>query len=426
VLVVATLAQAESTWPQFRGPGGQGHSTATDLPLKWDESTNIVWKSPIEGEGWSSPVVADGKIWLTSATEVEATDEQREAKTKDANNNQPLEVAQQVTFWANEFDLATGEPLRRIKLRTVDSPQAIHALNSFASPTPVLDDGRLYCHFGDFGTVCLDTSSGEVVWEKRFELEHGVGPGSSPVLVDGLLVLTCDGMDTQYIVALDAADGEVAWRKERPPLRATNGDFRKSYCTPLLIEVDGAEQLVIPGAQWFIAYDPATGDEIWRIDHGRGFSIVPRPVFDGTHVFLCTGFATQAMWAIRPDGQGDVTDSHVSWKQSKQIPTMPSPVIVGDHIYTVSDGGVAQCFERTTGEPVWKERIGGKFSASPLAADGRIFLSNHDGLTTVLQPGDSYQVLAENQLDGQLMASPVVVDNDLLLRTGTHLYRIGE
>ena len=421
-----TTTRAESTWPQFRGPDGQGHSAATGLPLEWDESTNVVWKTPIEGQGWSSPVVANGKIWLTSATEVKASEAESRERTKNAKGNQPLAVARSITLWANEVSFQTGELLRRIKLLEVEAPQAIHALNSFASPTPVLHAGRLYCHFGDYGTVCLDTSIGKVVWKNRLPLEHGVGPGSSPVLVDDLLILTCDGMDQQYVVALNSTDGEIVWRTERPPIRVEDGDMRKSYCTPLLIQVESKDQLIIPGAQWFIAYEPRTGKEIWRMDHGRGFSIVPRPVFDGRHVYLCTGFATHALWAIRPDGRGDVTDTHVDWKQSKQIPTMPSPVIVGNRIYLVSDGGVAQCFDTATGDVVWKKRIGGKFSASPLYADGRIYLCSHDGLTTVIAPGDEFRELAENQLDGQLMASPVVVDNDLLLRTDTSLYRIGD
>ena len=418
-----SLANAETTWPQFRGPDGQGHSDATGLPLHWDESTNIVWKTPILGNGWSSPVVANEKIWLTSATEITASEAEREAAD---TSGKGLLVAKTITLWACEVDLSSGKLLRKIKLTEVESPQPIHSLNSYASPTPVLAKDRLYCHFGDYGTFCLDTVKGEIVWQKRIQLEHGVGPGSSPLLVDDLLVLTCDGMDTQYILALHAADGSKAWQTDRPAHRSDKPDFLKSFCTPLLIDVNGEEQLVIPGAQWCVAYAPYTGKEIWRVDHGQGFSIVPRPVFDGTHLFICTGYPASELVAIRADGRGDVTETHIDWKASKQIPARPSPLVHDDRIYTVNDGGIAQCFETATGDRLWKKRIGGKFSASPLYADGRLYLCSQEGRTTVIVPGDEYEKLATNDLDGQLMASPVVVDNDLLLRTDSHLYRIGE
>ena len=425
LLFAATSLHAETAWPQFRGPEGQGYSDATGLPLHWDESTNIAWKTPVVGKGWSSPVVADGKAWLTSATEVAASEEEREAKNAKAPGKK-LEVARTITLWASEVDLGTGKLLQKIKLADVESPQPIHSLNSYASPSPVLDAGRLYCHFGDYGTFCLDTTQGEVVWQKRIRLEHGVGPGSSPLLVDDLLVLTCDGMQTQFILALHTADGSKAWQAERPALRTDKPDFRKSFCTPLLIDVHGERQLVIPGAQWCVAYAPRTGKEIWRVDHGEGFSIVPRPVFDGTHVFICTGYPATELVAIRVDGRGDVTETHVDWKASKQIPARPSPLVHGDRIYTVNDAGIAQCFETATGDRLWKKRIGGKFSASPLYVDGRIYFCSQEGRTTVIAPGDEYQEIAKNDLDGQLMASPVVVGSDLLLRTDSHLYRIGE
>jgi len=417
---------AETYWPQFRGPDGQGHSDATDLPLRWDESTNVVWKTPIVGEGWSSPVVADGKVWLTSATMVTASEDVRQAKIKGSMTGDDLAVAEAITLWLNEVDLETGGLLRQIKLADVESPQPIHSLNSYASPTPVLAESRLYCHFGDYGTFCLDTAKGKVLWQKRIRVDHAVGPGSSPLLVDDLLVLTCDGMEAQYILALHAADGTKAWQTDRPPLRTDTPDFRKSFCTPLLINVHGEDQLVSPGAQWCIAYAPRTGKEIWRVDHGQGFSLAPRPVFDGQRVFICTGFMNAELLAIRPDGQGDVTETHVERIATKQIPRRSSPILYGEQILTVSDGGIAQCFETTSGNQLWKERIGGKFSASPLYADNRIYLCSHEGRTTVIAAGGEYQELAQNDLDGQLMASPIVVESDLLLRTESHLYRIGQ
>lgn len=417
---------AEAEWPQFRGPGGQGISTAVALPLTWDESTNVVWKTPIVGEGWSSPVHAAGKIWVTSATKVTASDEVRQAKIADTMTGKALDVAQTISLWVYAIDEQTGAVLHKIKLADVEDPQPIHSLNSFASPTPVLDGDRLYCHFGDYGTFCVDTMSREIVWNERIPLQHAVGPGSSPLLYEDLLILTCDGLHSQFVVALRAADGSVAWQRERPPIRTDEPEFRKAFCTPLLIHVHGEDQLVIPGAQWFVAYEPQTGKEIWRIDHGSGFSNVPRPTYDGQRVFLCSGFGSEQLWAIRPDGRGDVTDSHVDWKAKKQIPTMPSPVVFGERLYLIDDAGVAQCLDANDGRRVWTKRVGGKFSASPLFADRRLYLCSHEGLTTVIAAGDEYRELAENQLDGRIMASPTVFDDDLLIRTDTHLYRIGE
>ena len=419
-------AQAETTWPQFRGPDGQGRSDATGLPLRWDESTNIVWKTPIDGKGWSSPVVADGKVWLTAATQVAASEDERQARVEGIKQGERLAVANTISLWANEVDLRTGKVLRQVKLADVDSPQPIHALNSYASPTPVLAEGRLYCHFGDYGTFCLDTDEGKVVWQKRFALEHAVGPGSSPLLFDDLLIVPCDGTDAQYILALHSSNGKTAWKKDRPPLRAEDPDVHKAFCTPLLIQYQGEQQLVIPGSQWCVAYRPRTGEAIWRVDYDRGFSTVPRPVFDGKHVFICTGFSGKGLWAISPDGRGDVTETHVEQITSKQVPHMSSPVVFGERLYTVNDAGIAQCFDTTTRKQLWKKRVGGKFSASLLYADRRIYLCSHEGRTTVLAAGDEYQEIATNDLDGQLMASPVVADGDLLLRTESHLYRIGE
>ena len=330
-----------------------------------------------------------------------------------------------IDLWAIQLDAATGDIVREVKLFHIDDPDPIHGLNSYASPSPVLADGRCYCHFGSFGTACVDCTSGEVVWRNALSLEHMVGPGSSPVVHDDLLIIPCDGCDRQFVAALHLATGKTAWKTPRPPIRKEDGDLRKAFCTPLVIEVDGVEQAVIPGAQWFIAYDPHTGKELWRVDHGSGFSNVPRPVFDGQNVFLCTGFGPTELWAVDPRGRGDVSATHVAWKATgKRIPTQPSPALVDGRLYLVNDTGVASCYDATSGELVWIKRVSGNFSASPLAADGRVYFCNREGITTIVEAGDKYVELAKNRLDGSIMASPAATDGDLLLRTDTHLYRI--
>ena len=426
LLLAGATAHADALWPQFRGPEGQGHADATGLPLTWSEQEGVRWKTAIPGRGWSSPVVAENKVWLTTASIQPASEVRRNAQVAGSIVAQALEVSELITLWVVELDLQSGKQLRKIKLFDVDAPQAIHKLNSYASPTPVYEAGRLYCHFGTNGTACLEISSGNILWQKRYALDHRVGPGSSPVVYKDLLILTCDGADEQYIIALDRQNGEPVWKKDRPPILSDDPESRKAFSTPLLINAAGKEQLVIPGAQWFVSYDPATGDEIWRVDHGKGFSNVPRPVFDGRLVFLCSGFTTGQLWAVRPDGHGDVTETHTEWVKKGQIPTMPSPLVVGDRIYTISDGGIAKCFNANTGDVLWKERMPGKYSASPMCADGKTYYCSHEGMTTVIAPGDEYRELAKNELAGQIMASPVVVEDELLLRSDTHLYRISD
>jgi outer membrane protein assembly factor BamB len=422
-----TAATASDSWPQFRGPDGQGRTDESILPLTWSETENVAWRTALPGRGWSSPVVAHGRIWVTTAEERQATPDEREGLMRNVANmgiaNQMAAVAS-VKLSAVELDLATGQVLRKKELFNVDAPPPIHGLNSFASPTPVIDDGRVICHFGAMGTACLDASTGEVLWEKTLEINHIVGPGSSPVIHNGLVILVCDGADKQFVAALDVKTGDVVWKVDRPPIRITDGDMRKDYSTPLVIEFDGREQVVIPGSQWFVSYDPASGAEIWRVDHGSGFSNVPRPIFDGEMVYLDTGFSKPQLWAVRVDGTGDVGATHVVWRNTQQMPTMPSPVMSGGRIFVISDGGVASCLDAATGKSIWRERLPGKYSASALLGAGRVYFCSHEGRTTVVEASNQFTVLAENELDGQLMASPAVVDGDLLLRTESHLYRI--
>lgn len=419
-------ASAEESWPQFRGPTGQGKAETTGVPYRWSESKNVVWKTPVVGRGWSSPVVMGNQIWITTAVEEDATAAEREERLKGNRMAMTLEVKSRITLRAVCIDRNSGKTIQDLKLRVVESPPPIHAMNSFASPTPVIEQGRVYCHFGTEGTWCLDPSNGKVLWHKRFLLKHNVGAGSSPVIAGDLLVLVCDGSDTQYVVAVDKRTGEEVWRKQRPPIDATDPEQRKAYSTPLLIEIEGVQQLIAPGPQWVVAYNPRTGDEIWRVDYDSGFSNVPRPVFGRGKVFICTGFMVPELWAIRPDGRGDITKSHVAWKEKRRIPARSSPLLVDDLLYVIHDSGVASCFQADTGKLVWRQRVGGKHSASPVIVDGKIFFFSHEGETTVIEPGREYQELAKNSLEGQIMATPAMVDGAILLRTDTHLYCLKE
>ncbi|MFN3153423.1 PQQ-binding-like beta-propeller repeat protein [Bremerella sp.] len=426
-LLVGT-ASAES-WPQFRGPNGDGIAPAKNVPLNWSADENIVWKTEIPGKGWSSPVLVGDKIWLTTAIVTLLSEEEKNERLKDAKpfaRNQS-NLASDVELKAVEVDYKTGELLRTVDLFQVDDPLTVHLTNSYASPTPVADGKFVYCYFGTYGACCIDTETAEVVWKNNENaLEYNVGPGSSPVLVGDLVILTCDGVDEQYITAVDKKTGKTAWKTERPPFRTDDGDRKKAYATPLVVEVNGQTQVIIPGAQWVCAYDPKTGKELWRADHGAGFSNVPAPVFDNGTVYICSGFMRPQLFAIRTDGEGDVTDSHIEWTFSRQVPTTPSPIVVDGRIYMVSDRGVATCVDAATGQEVWTSRMGGNYAASPTYANGRIYFCSESGMTTVIKPGDEYDVIAENDLGERIMANPIFLDGNLVIRTAEHLFRIRE
>ncbi|NQT38936.1 MAG: PQQ-binding-like beta-propeller repeat protein [Planctomycetes bacterium] len=401
-LLSPSIGGADEQWPQFRGPTGDGQSSATDLPIRWSETENIVWQTPIHGRGWSSPVVWDDQIWMTTATE----DGRRMA--------------------AVCVDRESGKIVHDILMLEGHEPEEIHTLNSYASPTPVIEAGRVYVHFGSYGTKCLDTATGRTVWERcDLECDHYRGPGSSPVLCGDRLILHFDGIDVQYIVALDKTTGKTVWKTDRSTDFGTlDGDLRKAYSTPTIVPLDGRLRMFSPGAQAAWAYDAETGKELWTVRYPGGYSNVSRPLFVDGLVLLNTGFGRPQLWAVRCGGHGDVTDTHVVWKVTKNIPAKPTPVIVDGLIYMASDTGIASCLDAATGKTIWQQRIGGAYSASPIHAAGRIYFFSHEGKTTVIEPGREYKELAVNQLDDGFMASPAVVGKAIYLRTKTRLIRV--
>ena len=425
------VAQAKDSWPQFRGPRGDGIAVNQHAPIQFGEEHNVKWKTEIPGRAWSSPVVADATIWVTTAIEQIPTDEERLAMLRaqgiEERKLKQLAIAKSISLKLLGVDLASGKVLKTIELTTIDEPDQIHSLNSYASPTPWIDGPRIFCHFGTYGTFCLDRATGEVLWTRTLPLEHSVGPGSSPFVYEDKLVLIQDGVDRQYVTALNKMTGETIWETDRPEMRAPSGDQKKAYCTPVAAtDKQGRKQLICMGSQWMVSYDPNTGDELWRVDHGSGFSVVPRPVVSDGVVYFSTGFGKPELWAVQIDGSGDVTESHVLWRELKGISKKPSPLLHDGLIYIMSDDGIASCFSAEDGEQIWKKRIGGDYSSSPLLAGGHIYFGSHDGKVTVIKPGTEGEIVGENQVDGQIMASPAVVDDALLLRTDKAIYRIGQ
>lgn len=391
LLPVFTVAFAEN-WPQFRGPGGEGHSSEKSLPLTWSEQENVSWKAQIPGSGWSSPVVADGEIWLTTATE----------------GGRSLRLL--------SLDAAKGQVRKDVEVFRLATPVAGHAKNSGASPTPIIEGDRIYVHFGSYGTACV-RRDGTVLWrtqELKYSQVHG--PGGSPELHGNLLILNCDGNDVQFVAALDKNSGKLAWRKNRPSTMA--------YATPLVVQTSAGPQVVSPGAHRAVSYDPRTGEELWSVRYGEGFSNVPRPVFGHGLVYICTGFYGPHLLAVRVDGRGDVTSSHVAWRYERGVPLTPSPLIAGDEIYLISDNGILTCLDAKTGKELWRQRLGGSYSASPVFAEGRIYVLSEEGETTVIAPAREFRKLSSNKLDGRYLASMAVSQGALLLRSDTHLYRI--
>lgn len=389
--VVASLASAEN-WPQFRGPGGEGHSKETNLPLNWSESQGVKWKVPLPGKGWSSPIIVDNEIWLTTATE---QDRSLRVLTVDASN---------------------GRIRNNVEVFQLSRAVSGHAKNSGASPSVIVDGDRVYVHFGSYGTACLKRD-GTVVWRNQ-ELKYSQvhGPGGSPVLYENLLIVNCDGTDTQSVAALDTSTGKIVWRKSRPSAMA--------YATPLVVRTPGGAQVVSPGAFRAVSYEPRSGTELWSVKYGDGFSNVPRPVYAHGLVYLCTGFYQPNVLAVRPDGKGDVTESHIAWRQTRSVPLTPSPIVVGEEFYMVSDNGIVSCLDAKTGKENWRQRFTGNYSASPVYADDKIYFLNETGETTVIAPGKEFRKLATNQLEGSFLASMGVSLGAFYLRSDTHLYRI--
>ncbi len=408
--LMTLFVQASDNWPQFRGPDGTGHSDAKDLPLNWSESQNIVWKTAIHDRGWSSPVVYGKQIWLTTAS-------------KDGRQ-----------LYALCIDRDTGKIIRDMKLFDVAEPQFAHAFNTYASPTPVIEQGRVYITFGSPGTAAIDTKTFKVIWQRRdIECNHFRGAGSSPIIFRNLLLMHFDGSDHQFVVALDKNTGRTIWRTNRSidfqdldknGKPAAEGDLRKAFSTPHVVQLNGRWEMISLGAKAAYSYDPLTGKELWRVEERGQHSASTRPVLGFGMIFYPTGFSNGQLYAVRTGGNGLITDTHVAWRLKRGASNKPSILLIDDLIYMIGDTGIATCVEAKTGNIVWQQRIGGEYSASPVYADGKIWMFSEEGKATVIKPGRTFEKLAENHLEAGFLASPAIAGKAFFLRTRTHLYRI--
>ena len=408
LLFAAVIAAMQ--WTEFRGPQGTGIVRNAAIPERWSETENVRWKVPVHGRAWSSPVVLGQQVWLTTAT---------------PDGKQ---------LYAMAFDAVTGKTIFDLKLFDVATPQFAHSFNTYASPSPVIEQGRVYVTFGSPGTAAIDAKSGKVIWERRdLECNHFRGAGSSPIIFRDLLIMHFDGSDVQYVVALDKRTGRTVWKTPRSvdfkdvepngKIKA-DGDFRKAFATPIIVTVGSEPVLISPGSMAAYGYDPLTGKELWRLEERTSFSASTRPVTGHGLVFYTTGFNTGQVLAVRPDGRGDVTETHVAWRSTRGAPKKPSLLLHDDLLFMVNDNGVVACVEAKTGAEVWTARLNQTYSASPISAGGRVYFFGEDGKATVIEAGRTFKVIAENTLDDGFMATPAIDGNALYARTKTHLYRI--
>ena len=422
-LILAFTVHAD--WKQWRGPTGQGHANA-NLPTEWSETKNVKWRTPIPGKGWSSPVIEGNQIWLTAAHETLASEAVKKERLKKDPSFKDHVLLSLVRLHAVCVDKRTGKLLHDLEILRKKDPQWVHKLNSYASPSPVIEDGKLYCHFGAYGTICVDIKTAKVLWRNLdIYVNHENGPGSTPTLWKGLIIFHMDGSDKQFVVALDKSTGKEKWRTDRTGKMNANPQLKKAYGTPLITMANGKPVLFSPGADWLYGYDPATGRELWKLAYGMlGFSVVPRPVAGHGMLFMSTSFMRSQLLAVRYE---KTAQPHIAWKYNRGVSKQPSPILVGDELYFVDDsGGLITCLNAHTGEVHFRERIGGNYSASPLHANGKIYFHSREGITTVLQAGKIFRVLAKNKLKGSHMASAAVDGNALILRTDKVLFRVEE
>jgi len=409
IALLAFAAAPETPWHEFRGPNGTGHYNGPTLPTEWGIEKNVTWKTKIPGTGWSSPILVNGKLYLTTAVPVgtsEKPDQELRLICLDAKTGGIV--------WNDLVFLESG----------AKAPN-IHKKNGHASPTCVSDGERIVVHFGHMGTACYDLA-GKSLWKSQ---KHPYiplhGNGGSPILVGGNIVFCCDGTDSQFVLALDLKSGDQVWKTDRK----TPARQKFSFSTSQLIEHNGKQMIISPASDICAAYDPKTGEEIWRVKYPvAGWSLICRPVYGHGLLFFSTGYVTQHLMAVKPEGTGDITAKNVAWVSKKFAPNTPSPLLVGDELYTISDGGTMSCYDAKTGKVHWAERVkGGAFSSSPILADGKIFVTSETGHGSVIEPNTKeLKVLSESDLNEKTFATILPAGGSLFIRTETQLYRFDE
>ena len=410
IITLLSCIQKSENWTHLRGSNLNGYSLSMKAPIYFNEEKNMVWKTELEGHAWSSPVVFGNQAWVSSAT----------------NNGEKM--------FAICIDYKSGAIIKKIDLFNPVEIQRIHSTNSYATPTPCIEDGTVYFHFGTYGTAAIDTKTFEIIWQRTdLNCDHLQGAASSPILYNNFLILHIEGTDVQYVIALDKNTGETVWKTERPQEFYVDVEpvFKKAYLTPIIIDIDGQKQLISNGAQLCIAYNPDNGKEIWRFIYGED-STVGMPLFYDGVVFINSGWVLSQgtpyyarLFAVDPTGIGNITNTHLIWESDKDIPQISTPVIVDGKIYMVHERGTVSCIDAKTGKAIWKEKLKGQFNASPIYAGGNIYFISVKGEVYVVKPGDKYNLVSENKINGMVKATPAILRNSIIIRTDKNLYRFG-
>jgi outer membrane protein assembly factor BamB len=402
----------DNNWTHFRGSQSNGLAVNENIPLKWDDSA-IRWKTEIHDKGYSSPVVYGNQIWLTTA----------KADGKE--------------LYAICVDFKTGKIIHDLKVFTPEKVESKNSLNTYATPTPCIEKGFVYVHFGIYGTACIKTSDGSVVWKTSdYYCKHVQGPASSPIIYKNLLILHFEGTDIRYLIALDKSTGKLVWKSDRPtePYDPLSVIGRKAYITPIIINVKGRDMLISNGSAICCAYDPVTGKEIWRIVDGAE-STISMPFTEKGIVYWYSGYQLDStnskyanILAVNPDGVGNIAGTNIIWKKRDELTSnqMLTPVIKDGLIYTVNTRNFIKCIDAATGEVVWSTRLSSNYNASPEYINGNIWFYSVKGEILVIKAGRKYEVVAQNQMDSGIWATPAVLRNSVILRTEKLLYRIGE
>jgi outer membrane protein assembly factor BamB len=400
----------ESTWTHFRGSNLDAVS-AEQVPVVWNDTTNVIWKTEIRGKGWSSPVVYGNQVWVTTAT-------------VDGKEMSGICV-----------DFKSGKVLYDILLFKQESIYGKHSINTYATPTPCIEEGFVYLNFGSSGTACVNTMDGKIVWKRDdLKVEHVQGTGASPIIYKDFLIVHYEGTDQQFIVALNKRTGETIWRIDRPkecydPILPIG---KKAYTTPIVVNVNGRDLLISNGSAVCNAYDVETGKEVWRVVQGED-STISMPITEDGVIYFYTSFVTPAggekyveILAVDPKGTGDVTNTHVLWRFKGPILQLLTPLVKDGIIYTVDSQNNLIAIDAKTGSSLYTKKLKNKYNSSPVYARGRVYFTSVKGETLVLKAGRTLEILAENKLPGELYATPAIAQSSILIRNESILYRIGE
>jgi outer membrane protein assembly factor BamB len=436
LMTLSALAAYAGNWPQWRGPSGDGISEGSDLPVRWSSTENIRWKASLEGLGASSPVIWENTLFVTSQKgrvpvpqanypQLARDDQALAVKEKPIGGSDAPGTGGEpgdVQLVVEAFRVSDGNRLWMFSTPATGELPELHEKHNLATPTPATDGEHVFAWFGTGQILALDMQ-GKLVWSRHLGREYSPfttrwGHGSSPTLYRDTILLLCDHTGESYLLALDKNTGKERWKAER-------GRDHISHATPLVIHTSSRDELIINSSERIDAYDPSNGALLWYAGKWRQ-TPVPTPVFHNGILFLSRGYRNSDFLALSPGGEGDVTSQNILWRSSGGASYVPSILYYEDLLYVTNEVGVVTCAEAATGKTIWKKRLGGIFFASPVAGDGKVYIVGETGETFVLKAGREPVVLATNDLDERMIASPAISNGRIFLRSDRNVFCIGK